>query len=102
MPNPVSQPCAVAVTAAGVVSPLGFGLGGTLASLRAGRDCVSPVTRFDVSRTRSKTAGQVEDFRFQISDFRLPERKARRLHRASRMMIAAIRELFTQDQKFAP
>ena len=95
-----SQPCAVAVTAAGVVSPLGFGMGGTLASLRAGRDCVSPVTRFDVSRTRSKTAGQVDDGRLRIGDCGL--RKEKRLHRASRMMIAAARELFAQDQKFAP
>ena len=98
MPDPVSQPCAVAVTAAGVVSPLGFGLDETLLSLRAGRDCVSPVTRFDVSRTRSKTAGQVDELR--IADCGL--RKEKRLHRASRMMIAAARELFSQDEKFAP
>jgi 3-oxoacyl-[acyl-carrier-protein] synthase II len=100
MPEPdiSSRPCAVAITAAGIVSPLGFGLDETLASLRAGRDCVSPVTRFDVSKTRSKTAGQVDELR--IADCGL--RKEKRLHRASLMMIAAVRELFAQDEKFSP
>src|SRR5438067_857354 len=49
----------VAVVAAGVISPLGFGLDETLASLRANKDCVSPVTRFDVEKCRCKAAGQI-------------------------------------------
>ena len=51
MPSAFSEPRRrVAVTAIGVVSPLGLGLSETLESLRAGRDGVTPVTRFDVSR----------------------------------------------------
>ena len=41
-----NKPARVAVVAAGVVSPLGAGLGATLAALREARDCVSPVTSF--------------------------------------------------------
>src|SRR5436189_97578 len=53
----------VGVVAAGVVSPLGFGLSETLDSLRNSRNCISPVTRFSVGQCRCKTAGQVSDDR---------------------------------------
>ena len=53
----------VAVVAAGVVSPLGFGLAETLDSLRRAKDCVTQVTRFSVAECRCKTAGQVPDDR---------------------------------------
>jgi 3-oxoacyl-[acyl-carrier-protein] synthase II len=59
---------------------------------------VSPVTAFDVSKTRCSTAGQVaEEWLPEISS-----RKERRLHRASRMMIGAVRELGAQDSAFVP
>jgi 3-oxoacyl-[acyl-carrier-protein] synthase II len=92
----------VAITAAGVISPLGRGLDATLASLRAARDCVSPVTKFDVSQCRSKTAGQVKELRIADCGLRIGERKIRRLHRASLMMIAAAVELQNQDREFVP
>ena len=90
----------VAVVAAGVVSPLGFGLSETLDSLREARDCITPVTRFSVAECRCKTAGQVPD------GVLLGERSdgphAQRLHRASRIMIQAIREAMTQEAEFKP
>src|SRR5437867_3975438 len=86
----------VAVVAAGVVSPLGFGLNETLDSLRAARDCVTPVTRFSVTQCRCKTAGQVPDER--LLDRSVNGRRARRLHRASQMMICALREMLDQDR----
>ena len=92
------QPRRVAITALGVVSPLGHGAEKNAASLRAGRDGISPVTAFDVSKTRAKTAGQVG--RFQISDFRF--QISERLHPASQMMIAAARELSESDPAFSP
>jgi 3-oxoacyl-[acyl-carrier-protein] synthase II len=93
-------PARVAVVAAGVISPLGYGSDDTLASLRANRDCVSPVTQFDVGKCRCKTAGQ-------ISGERLPGRqrngrKTDRLHRATRMIMASFEELFGQDPEFKP
>jgi len=90
----------VAVVAAGVISPLGFGLGETLDSLRAARDCVTAVTRFSVTQCRCKTAGQVPDERL------LAERRnwarPRRFHRAAHMMIRALAEALRQDARFTP
>ena len=94
MPNPGVR--RVAVTAMGVVSPLGIGLPRTFAALREGRDCVSVVTAFDTSKCRVKTAGQVAD---------LPLGEGRRrksMHRASHMMIEAIREMRADDPAYVP
>ncbi len=88
------------ITAAGVVSPLGIGLDATLDSLRTGRDAVSPVTGFDVSATRSSTAGQVGKMG-QLSREEAGE-DPRRLHPAGRMMIAAALELHKADPGFQP
>src|SRR5450432_1973536 len=96
------RPRAVAITSMGIVSPLGINLAETLETLRAGRDCVTPVTRFDVSKCRAKTAGQVEDCRLPIANCQLEKRKVARLHRASKMMIAAMEEMAAQDREFAP
>jgi 3-oxoacyl-[acyl-carrier-protein] synthase II len=80
----------------GIVSPLGAGLAATLAALREGRDCVSEVTAFDTSKCRSKTAGQVTSLPAPAS------KKEARLHRASHMMIHAVREVSAGDPHFAP
>jgi 3-oxoacyl-[acyl-carrier-protein] synthase II len=93
----LSQP--VAIVAAGVVSPLGRGADATARALRDGVDCVSPVTAFDVSSARCRTAGQVPDA--WLEDLR-DSRERRRFHRASLMMIAACRELRAQDAAFSP
>ena len=91
----------VAVTAAGVVSPLGAGLPETLKSLQAGRDCVSPVQRFPVDRCRCQTAGQIDDETL-LGMSQTTGRRGRRLHRASHMVIAALREALEQDPGFQP
>src|SRR5438309_7780257 len=96
----MNDPARVAVTAAGVVSPLGFGLAETLESLQSARDCVSPVMRFSVTECRCKTAGQVSDARLLSSHAQIP--RSGRLHRASHMMIEALQELLTQQPEFEP
>ncbi len=88
----------VAITAAGVASPLGLGLVDTLTSLRAGRDCVSAVTSFDVSQTRAKTAGQMDCSQLLEN----LTRQERRLHPASHLLIAAAREAQQGDRHFIP
>jgi 3-oxoacyl-[acyl-carrier-protein] synthase II len=89
----------VAIVAAGVVSPLGIGLPETLESLRTGRDCVTPVTGFSVDRCRCKTAGQIDDEAlFAASE--VNGRRGQRLHRASHMVIAAMREAIGRDSTF--
>ena len=90
----------VAVVAAGAISPLGFGLTETLDSLRKSRDCVSPVTRFSVAQCRCKTAGQVSDDRLLAGRGEGP--RSRRLHRASHMMIQALKEVLAQEPRFEP
>ena len=87
----------VAVTAMGVISPLGQGLEETTRSLREGRDGVSAVTAFDVSKTRCKMAGQVEELRIADCGLRISK-----LHPASHMMIAAAREVHAGDPDFQP
>ncbi|HET7227594.1 MAG TPA: hypothetical protein VFJ55_03055, partial [Chthoniobacterales bacterium] len=57
------EPLRVAVVAAGIVSPLGFGSTETLQSLQQARDCITPVTAFPVDKTRCKTAGQIDEER---------------------------------------
>src|SRR5262245_6116277 len=95
-----NDPARVAITAAGVVSPLGFGLAETLESLRSARDCVTPVMSFSVTQCRCKTAGQVSDSRLVSSHAQIP--RSGRLHRASHMMIQALQELVTQQPQFEP
>jgi 3-oxoacyl-[acyl-carrier-protein] synthase II len=80
----------VFVTGMGVVSPLGPDVPETERALLAGKDAVSEVTLFDVSKTRCKTAGQVEDA--WLSEAVPRSRKASRLHRSARMVTLALRE----------
>ena len=97
-PSDPSRTRRVVVTAFGVVSPLGHGADANARALREGRDCVTAVTAFDVSKTRAKTAGQVGGL--QIADCRL--QIGRELHPASAMMIAAAREVAEGDAAFEP
>ncbi|MEY2564398.1 MAG: 3-oxoacyl-[acyl-carrier-protein] synthase [Verrucomicrobiota bacterium] len=94
------NPARVAIVAAGIVSPLGFGLHETLGSLRESRDCVTPVTRFAVDHTRCKTAGQVSDERLARAGE--PQLRSERLHRVARMMILALEEALEQAPGFQP
>ena len=99
-PNGKKVRARVAIVAAGVVSPLGFGLAETLESLRTARDCVSQVTRFSVTQCRCKTAGQIPDDRLLAG--RDEGLRGQRLHRASHMMIQALKEVVTQQPQFNP
>ena len=98
--NQRSGPFRVAVVAAGIVSPLGFGLGETVTALREGRDCVSQVTRFPVEHCRCKTGGQVSDTR--LAGAGKSQLRADRLHRVAQMMILALGEALTQAPGFLP
>ncbi len=101
--SPANRPPAaarVAVVATGLVSPLGFGLDETLAALREGRDCVSPVTRFPVEHCRCQTAGQVSDAR--LTGAGKPQLRSERLHRVAQMMILALGEALAQAPGFQP
>jgi 3-oxoacyl-[acyl-carrier-protein] synthase II len=72
----------------------------TLAALREGRDCVSPVTRFPVEHCRCQTAGQVSDAR--LTGAGKPQLRSERLHRVAQMMILALSEALSQAPGFQP
>jgi 3-oxoacyl-[acyl-carrier-protein] synthase II len=80
----------VLVTGIGIVSPLGPDLESNARSLLKGRESISPVTAFDVSRTRAKSAGQVLDD--WLDDAAPCSRRSRRLHRSARMLALALVE----------
>ncbi|HEY1476881.1 MAG TPA: beta-ketoacyl-[acyl-carrier-protein] synthase family protein [Chthoniobacterales bacterium] len=80
----------VLVTGMGVVSPLGSNLSSNLRSLVNAIDAVTPVTTFDVTKTRCKTAAQIPDGWLEDAPMRL--RSAYRLHRGARMAGMALRE----------
>src|SRR6266478_10001811 len=88
----------VAVVAAGVISPLGFGLGETLDSLRAARDCVTALTRFSVAQCRCKTAGQVPDERLLAE--RRKWARPQRFHRVPHMTRRTLFHYTTQVRYF--
>jgi 3-oxoacyl-[acyl-carrier-protein] synthase II len=90
----------VAVVAAGIVSPLGFGLEPTLKSLWEAKDCVSNVTAFPVDHCRCHTAGQVPAA--PLAEANRYQRRPKRLHRVARMMILALKEALDQAGDFRP
>jgi 3-oxoacyl-[acyl-carrier-protein] synthase II len=86
----------VAITAMGVVSPLGVGLKANERSLREAKDGVREVVAFDTAKCRCKTAGQVDPLPVVGRD------DWNRMHRSSHMMIHAAREVFANDPAFRP
>jgi 3-oxoacyl-[acyl-carrier-protein] synthase II len=89
----------VYVTGLGVVSPLGADVSENLRSLREARDGITPVTSFDVSRNRCKTAGQIQDD--WLTTMRRSKR-AKRYHRSALMLIAAVREALSMARNPVP
>jgi 3-oxoacyl-[acyl-carrier-protein] synthase II len=90
----------VLVTGFGIVSPIGRCAGENLSGLQEGRDGVRPVTAFDVSKTRCKTAGQVNDD--WLKDAFPVNRRTRRLHRSSRMVATALAEAMSMAGRANP
>ncbi|MEP6673360.1 MAG: beta-ketoacyl-[acyl-carrier-protein] synthase family protein [Chthoniobacter sp.] len=97
-----SQAHRVAVTAIGVVSPLGLGSEETVRALRAGHDGVAPVMAFDVSKTRCKTAGLVDVAKLVARVGAVNGERAHHRHPASLMMMAAASEVREGDRGFDP
>jgi 3-oxoacyl-[acyl-carrier-protein] synthase II len=55
----------VVVTGAGMITPLGVGVGKSWAALCAGQSGIGPITRFDASQLKCRVAGEVKDFKPQ-------------------------------------
>jgi 3-oxoacyl-[acyl-carrier-protein] synthase II len=82
----VSRGRRVVVTGIGCVTPIGIGVDGLWAGLRARRSAVRSITRFDPTPFRSRIAAELPDFRPQ--DF-LDARRARRLDRFSQLAVVS-------------
>lgn len=94
---PPAMPTAhrVAVTGLGLVTPLGLGQAINAEGFRLGRTAFRPVTVFDASRQRTKTAAEV-DLPAALPPTRLSPRHCARLERGARMLLHATHEAWTQ------
>jgi 3-oxoacyl-[acyl-carrier-protein] synthase II len=86
----------VVVTGAGIVTALGCGWKINAEGFRAGTTSFRPVTLFDVSRQRTKIAAEL-DLPEILPSTRLSEKNCARLNRASRMLLLAAHEAWTQS-----
>ncbi|MBB5034946.1 beta-ketoacyl synthase N-terminal-like domain-containing protein [Prosthecobacter vanneervenii] len=93
MPSPTSQ--CIAITGAGIVSPLGLGWQENEQSLAADRIAFRPVDLFDTAGFIAKTAGLV-DLPQENLFRRMPAHKLPFIDRGTRMMLMAIREALRQ------
>jgi 3-oxoacyl-[acyl-carrier-protein] synthase II len=91
-----SPPPRVMITGAGIVTSLGRGWQQNAAAFRSGKTGFRPVTLFDVSRQRVKTAGQV-DLASMLPAKALTRRQQKRLDRAGLMLLLAAQEAWQQS-----
>lgn len=90
-----AQPRRVVVTGAGIVTALGLGWRVNAEGFRSGRRAFRPVTLFDVSRQRARIAAEIA-LPAELPATQLSANTARRLDRASRMLLHAAHEAWTQ------
>ena len=83
------------ITGAGLVTALGTDWPANVAGFRAGRTAFRPVTLFDVSRQRTKSAAEV-DLPAALPATRLHAREAARLDRAARLLLLAAHPAWVQ------
>ena len=94
-PHPQSQAPRVVITGAGVITALGYGWVENARGFREGRVAFRPVTLFDVSRQRVRIAAEVE-MPAALPATRLDHRQAKRLDRASHLLLHAAHEAWTR------
>jgi 3-oxoacyl-[acyl-carrier-protein] synthase II len=85
----------VVITGAGIVTALGLGWKSNAAGFRRGRVAFRPVTLFDVSRQRARTAAEV-DLPPILPVSRLTSRQEKRLDRSSRLLLLAAHQAWGQ------
>ncbi len=94
-PPTSSAPPRVVITGAGIVTALGLGWKPNAEGFRLGRPAFRPVSLFDVSRQRVKTAAEV-DLPDALPPTGLSRRQLARLDRAGKMLLLAANEAWQQ------
>jgi 3-oxoacyl-[acyl-carrier-protein] synthase II len=84
------------ITGAGIITALGLDWKSNAGGFRSGRTAFRPVTLFDVSRQRVKTAAEV-DLPVSLPPTRLTDRATARLDRASKLLLLAAHEAWGQS-----
>jgi 3-oxoacyl-[acyl-carrier-protein] synthase II len=86
----------VVITGAGIVTSLGLDWTSNAQGFQFGRTAFRPVSLFDVSRQRVKTAAEV-DLPETLPPARLSKRHLGRLDRAAKLLLLATHEAWTQS-----
>lgn len=86
----------IVITGAGIVTALGFGWKNNAEGFRAGKTAIRPVTLFDASRQRVKTAAEV-DLPEALPATKLTSRQIRRMDRATKLLLFAAHEAWHQS-----
>ena len=94
-PPTSASPPRVVITGAGIVTALGLGWKPNAEGFRLGRPAFRPVSLFDVSRQRAKTAAEV-DLPDALPPTGLSRRQLARLDRAAKMLLLAANEAWQQ------
>jgi 3-oxoacyl-[acyl-carrier-protein] synthase II len=89
----------VVVTGMGVVSPIGNSVADFLASLKAGRCGVGPITQFDTTDFDVKIAAEVKDFDPSVW---MDKKDARKMARFTQFAVAATAQALTQAKLLTP
>jgi 3-oxoacyl-[acyl-carrier-protein] synthase II len=92
---PPQEPVRVVITGAGIVTALGTGWKSNSEGFRSGRTAFRPVSLFDVTRQRAKTAAEAE-LPETLPQTRLDRRRMNRLDRAGKMLLLAAHEAWNQ------
>jgi len=90
-----ATPPRVVITGAGIITALGLGWKPNAEGFRLGRPAFRPVSLFDVSRQRVKTAAEV-DLPDALPPTGLSRRQSARLDRAGKMLLLAANEAWQQ------
>lgn len=85
----------VVITGAGIVTALGLGWKRNAEGFRTGKTAMRPVTLFDASRQRVKTAAEV-DLPENLPRTRLTARQIQRMDRATKLLLFATQEAWQQ------
>lgn len=94
--SPKNTPSRVVITGAGIITALGAGWEANAEGFRAGRVAMRPMTLFDVSRQRVKTAAEVE-LPLRLPKTQSSARRIERMDRAAKLLLLAAHEAWQQS-----